>query len=222
MTMHALLLLTTVCSSLVASAEACGQRIYLNEVLEPSSKAKAAYYKEPAGSDGDLYIGRIYSMDGVLKAEGHYADATLNVEQGLFTFYFADGKVESTGLYESGKKSGVWKRYDRWGQELAEKVYDPTPLENIVYTMAQTMPTYPGGERAMVKYLRQQCGDGLRKNDVYATFVVEKDGQVSDVKVQGADERSTEQIVQALGGSRWEAGSNNGVPVRVQMRVPIK
>lgn len=219
--MYALLLATTVCSSLVASAAASGQRTYLNGVLEPSTKARAAYYKEPAGMDGALHLGRIYTMDGVLKAEGRYADAELQVEQGLFVFYFPDGKVESTGNYENGKKSGVWKRYDRWGQALAEKVYDPTPLENIVYTMAQTMPAYPGGERAMVKYVHEKCGK--TKGEVVATFVVEKDGGLSDVKVLGADDRTTEQLVQALEASpRWQAGVNDGVPVRVQMRVPLK
>lgn len=218
--MHALLLTTMICSSLVASADAQGQRTYLNEVLEPVNRSKAAYYKEPAGMDGAAYIGRIHTMAGVLKAEGHYTDAGLEVEQGRFTFYFPDGKVESEGEYVNGKKDGVWKRYDRWGQELAEKIYNAAPLENIVYTMARTMPAYPGGERAMVKYMHEKYGKAGK--DAYATFVVEKDGKVTDVKVQGAGPEMSEQVAQMLSGSQWTAGENNGVPVRVQMRMPLR
>ena len=55
-----------------------------------------------------------------------------------------------------GHKSGVWLRFDQWGRPLAEKVYDPEPLMNIVYTRAETMPAYPGGEKELVKVLREQ------------------------------------------------------------------
>jgi len=120
-----------------------------------------------------------------------------------------------------GNKTGVWQRFDKWGQQLAEKVYDAKPLENIVYTMAQTMPQYPGGEQAMVKYLKEKCGKSV--SGATATFVVEKDGTVTAVKVMGADEMEAANITQALANApRWEAGNNEGLPVRVQMHVPIK
>lgn len=200
---------------------ASAQRIWLDQVLQPTSKGKAAFYKEPSGEANAHYKAKIYTLDGVLKAEGEYFDPELRIEDGHFTFYHPDGKVESTGDYAMGNKTGVWQRYDKWGQELAEKVYDAKPLENIVYSMAQTMPRYPGGEQAMVKYLKDKCGKAV--SGATASFVVEKDGTVSSVKVLGADEGDAASIAQALvSAPRWEAGSNEGLPVRVQMRVPIK
>jgi len=119
-----------------------------------------------------------------------------------------------------GYKSGVWQRYDEWGQQLAEKVYDPTPLENIIYTMAPTMPQYPGGDRAMVDYLRSTAGD---VKGAMASFVVEKDGDLSGIKVTGAPPPASDQLVDALDRApRFEAGEKDGVPVRVLMRVPLK
>lgn len=219
-TMHALLLAASILSSTFAPGDKKAARTYLNSVMEPTSRGKAAYYKVAAGQDGPLYVGRIFTMDDVLKAEGRYADADLLVAHGHFTFFFPDGKKESEGDYEMGYKSGVWQRYDEWGQQLAEKVYDPTPLENIVYTMAPTMPQYPGGEQAMITYLKKSAGE---VDGATATFVVEKNGDLSEIKVLGAPPGVDEQIVDALDHApRFEAGEKDGLPVRVHMRVPLK
>lgn len=219
--MRAPALLIFLLTATLNAATASAQRTWLDQVLQPTSKGKAAYYKEPSGEANGHFKGKIFTLDGVLKAEGEYFDPELKIEDGHFTFYHPDGKVESTGDYAMGNKTGVWQRYDKWGQELAEKVYDAKPLENIVYTMAQTMPRYPGGETAMVKYLKEKCGKSV--SGATASFVVEKDGTVTAVKVQGADEAEATNIAQAIATApRWEAGNNEGVPVRVQMRVPIK
>lgn len=218
--MHPLLLAASIITATFAPGDKKPVRTYLNSVMEPTTKGKAAYYKVAAGQDGSNYVGKIYTMDDVLKAEGRYADADLKVADGHFVYYFPDGKKESEGDYAMGYKSGIWQRYDEWGQQLAEKVYDPTPLENIVYTMAPTMPQYPGGDQAMITYLKSKAGE---VNGATATFVVEKDGDLSEIKVIGAQPAISDQLVDALDRApRFEAGEKDGVPVRVHMRVPLK
>lgn len=218
--MHTTLLLATVCFSLMAPGDNKAPRTYLSKVMEVTTKGKAEYYLVPAGQEGMSYIGRIYTMDDVLKAEGHYADAALQVEHGHFIYYHSDGKVESEGDYTMGYKSGVWQRFDEWGQQLAEKVYNPAPLENIVYTMAPTMPNYPGGEHAMITYLKEKVPN---VNGAVASFVVEKNGDLSEIKVSGAQPSDMDQLVDALERApRFEAGVKDGIPVRVHMRVPLK
>lgn len=203
-------------------------KIYLSNVLEPTSRGKAAFYMVPDGKDGELFIGRIYTMDGKLKAEGHFRDAALTIEEGAFVFYHPNGKVESQGDYAMGAKTGVWLRYDPWGDPLAEKVYNPDALANILYTRAETMPTYRGGdERAFVRTVKEgvkvPAGSSV-KGPAMASFVVEKSGELSDVKViDGKDEAIDDQLVEMIKStSPWTPGAEKGVPVRVQMRVPVQ
>lgn len=207
----------------LASAPVQAQKVYLDATLEPVNKGKAVYYLEPGGSDGTGgYLADLYYMDGTLKAKGRYADDQYRVPDGHFVFFHPNGKIESEGNYVQGWKDGPWTRKDKWGRELAEKIYDAEPLRNIVYTMAQTMPRYPGGEKAMVQYVRDRVGKP--SGDVMATFVVEKDGRLSGVEVTGAEnEQVADQIASAISEApRWTAGSQDGQPVRVQMRVPLK
>lgn len=204
------------------------QRQYLDGVLAMTSKKSARYYRVQEGMDGQLFIGKTYTIDGKLKAEGRYLDAGLTQPNGPFVFYHANGKVESKGQYLNGNKSGLWERFDVWGGALAEKVYDPEPLANIIYTRAQTMPEFPGGDqRAFVKYVRDKVspisGQKL-KGIVTASFVVEKNGELTDVKViEGKDSVFDGQLVDAVKStSPWQPGADQGRPVRVQMRVPVQ
>jgi len=217
------LLITVIACIGLSISPAQAQRIYLDAVLEPASKSKAAYFLEPGGTDGaGGFLAQIFSLDGSLKAKGRYADAQYRIPDGRFVFYFPNGKVESEGNYQKGRKNGVWARNDKWGRELAEKVYDAAPLKNLVYTLAQTMPQFPGGEKAMVRYVREKVGK--TSGEVLASFIVEKDGQLSDLQVVGVDDpQIAEQIAEAIvTAPRWEAGVQDGQPVRVQMRVPLK
>lgn len=202
-------------------------KIYLSNVLEPTSKGKAMYYLQPEGKDGELFIGKIYTMDGKVKAEGRFHDEALTIEEGPFTYFHLNGKVESKGDYVMGNKSGVWLRYDAAGHALAEKVYNPEPLANILYTRAETMPTYAeGGEKALVRTIKEKVDPTGKevKGEALASFVVEKDGKLTDVKViDGVSEAVDEQVVDVIRStSPWTPGIEKGLPVRVQMRVPVQ
>ncbi|MBS1504140.1 MAG: energy transducer TonB, partial [Bacteroidetes bacterium] len=68
---------------------------------------------------------------------------------------------------------------------------DPTEGEKVV-TMAsvEVMPQFPGGEAAWIKYLQKnlhypsQAAEAGISGRVYVSFVVEKDGHLTDIKVE--------------------------------------
>lgn len=204
------------------------QRQYLSAVMVPAAKKKARYYREVTGREGELFIGKTHSIDGKLKVEGTYLDAAMSMPHGEFTFYHPNGRVESKGQYINGSKAGVWLRYDAWGEPLAEKIYNPEPLANIIYTRAQTMPHFKDGDhKAFVRHIRTKVEmDANRKvkGTYTTTFIVEKDGSLSEVKViEGQDEKIGESVAGAVKSTEpWTPGADKGQPVRVQMRVPVQ
>lgn len=213
------LTLTTLLAVLATGASA--QRIWLDEGLSPCARSNARFYLEPDGNGGPPYPARIFTLAGVVKGSGQYADPAYRIADGDFTYFYPDGKVESKGRFVNGRKDGVWQRYDPRGGELAEKVYDMSHLANLIHTLAQTMPEFPGGEKAMVRYLKDELGKTPRK--ATATFVVERNGQVGNVEVSGVeDETLKEKIVTTINAApRWQAGVQDGQPVRVKVRVPL-
>lgn len=223
--------LTALCSLVSASAHELSAQgsepIYLTASLEHTAKKNAAFFRVSNGQKDGLFVGATYAMDGKLKAEGTYQDEQLTVAHGSFVFYHPNGQVESRGDYVRGRKAGLWERFDAGGNALAEKVYDPEPLENILYTRATIMPRYPeGDERAWVRTVKERAiapGERL-KAKLETSFVVEKSGALSDVKVIGAKDAATEQrVADAIRSTApWEPGRERGLPVRVQLRMPVQ
>jgi len=91
------------------------------------------------------------------------------------------------------------------------------------------MPQFPGGEEARTKYMintikypAEAKEKGLQ-GTVYVGFIVEKDGSISNVKVQrgigNPCDLESLRVIQAM--PKWTPGTQNGKPVRVQFTVPI-
>jgi len=98
-----------------------------------------------------------------------------------------------------------------------------------VFTSVEQVPEFPGGIEAFGKFLATNvrypkvARDNNVQGRVIITFVVEKDGSLSDMKVlRGIGSGCDEEAVRVLGISpAWKPGIQNGKPVKVQYSVPI-
>lgn len=106
----------------------------------------------------------------------------------------------------------------------------PGSNEQDVFTVVEEMPVYPGGQDAMTNYMvssiKYPAEAKLKKitGTVYVTFVVEKDGSVTHVKVirgigGGCDEESIRVV---KGMPKWIPGKQKGKTVRCQFTLPVK
>lgn len=105
-----------------------------------------------------------------------------------------------------------------------------TAYGDTCLTTCQVMPTYPGGEEELFAYMssnaiypkeaRKQWIEGT----VYVSFIIEKDGAVSTVKlVRGVHPLLDEEAMRLVGSlERWAPGTHYGKPVRVQFNMPVK
>lgn len=101
--------------------------------------------------------------------------------------------------------------------------------EEQVFLAVEQQPEFPGGEAALIAYIAKNTKYPAiaRENNiegrVFISFVVEKDGNISDVKVVrgiggGCDEEA-KRVIKAL--PKFTPGKQNGRPVRVQFNVPV-
>ena len=107
-------------------------------------------------------------------------------------------------------------------------IEDNTPQE--IFTIVEEQPTFGGGEEARQKFLSDNIKypDLARENGiqgtVYVTFVVEPDGNISNVQVlkgigAGCDEEAI-RVVKMM--PKWTPGKQRGKNVRVKINMPIK
>jgi protein TonB len=104
--------------------------------------------------------------------------------------------------------------------------YDP----NEVISVVEKMPEFKGGQEklreflaANIKYPESARVNGI-SGTVYITFVVEGDGEISNVKaLRGLGGGLTEEAIRVVSlMPKWEPGRQNGKRVRVQFTLPLK
>ena len=102
--------------------------------------------------------------------------------------------------------------------------------EQQIFTVVESMPEFPGGMGALMKYLAENIKyPSLAKESgiqgrVFINFVVEPDGSISNVKVLrgiggGCDEEAV-RVVKNM--PKWKPGMQRGKPVRVSYNLPVK
>lgn len=100
---------------------------------------------------------------------------------------------------------------------------------NKVFDVVEQMPQFPGGTGKLFEYLAKnvrypkEAEDICAQGRVIATFVVEKDGSVSNAKVvRSIDPVLDAEALRVINGMpNWNPGMQNGEPVRVKYTVPI-
>mgnify|MGYP002744992168 CR=1 FL=1 len=104
-----------------------------------------------------------------------------------------------------------------------------TTTDDKVYEVCEQMPTYEGGDAALLKYLRENLKlpeedkeRGMQGRMVVG-FVVEKDGSLTNVKVLRAVDRAldAEALRVVKGMPKWIPGRQNKQRVRVRYLLPI-
>ncbi len=98
------------------------------------------------------------------------------------------------------------------------------------YNMAEITkrPEYPGGMAAFYKYIGQEFEIPEVDEDmtarIYVSFVVEKDGSMTDIKVlRDPGHGLGDEALRVLKGinMKWNPGENDGKPVRTSYTLPI-
>ena len=113
---------------------------------------------------------------------------------------------------------------------VIKQVEEEEVEEQEIFMVVENAPAFPGGDVARMKFLQdnikypQMARESGIQGTVYVTFVVERNGNVTDVKILrgiggGCDEEAV-RVVQNM--PKWEPGKQRGKPVRVQFNMPIK
>ncbi|MGI4749739.1 MAG: TonB family protein [Janthinobacterium lividum] len=101
--------------------------------------------------------------------------------------------------------------------------------EVVPFTAIEKLPAFPGGMEAWAKFLSknlhypEQASSAGVSGRVYISFIVEKDGRITDIQVAraagyGFDEEAKRVLKMA---PQWKPGIQNGKPVRVRYTMPI-
>ncbi len=144
-------------------------------------------------------------------------------------------KLDEKVAVGTENKAGVKDRtVEAVRSEIAVAAPPPPPapkpeVATKVFDVVEEMPSFPGGNAALMSYLSSNtkypvvAQENGVQGRVIVSFVVERDGSISDVKVARSVDPSLDREAQRVVKSmpRWSPGKQNGSTVRVKYTVPV-
>jgi len=103
------------------------------------------------------------------------------------------------------------------------------PEDGKIYTVVNQQPDFPGGEKALIAYIKNNlkypasASENGIQGRVTLSFVVEKDGSISNIEIlrSPAEELTQEAIRLVKSMPKWKPGKLKGEKVRVKYVLPV-
>jgi protein TonB len=132
----------------------------------------------------------------------------------------------SSVTFDQGSEEG--QQVLKQNEVVVEKV-EQKEEETKVFEVVEQMPQFPGGDAALMQYLSSHIKypvvaeeNGIQGR-VVCTFVVERNGSITDVRVvKSVDPSLDKEAVRVIKSMpNWIPGKQNGSAVRVKYTVPV-
>jgi len=102
--------------------------------------------------------------------------------------------------------------------------------EEPFYVVVDQMPEFPQGQEGLGDYIRGNLSyprtalDAKKEGIVIASFIVEKDGNITNIEiVRGLGYGCDEEVIRLIKMMpQWKPGLKDGKPVRVKLNIPVQ
>lgn len=129
----------------------------------------------------------------------------------------SDGKIQRTAS-DNAKQ---------WRTAVIKPTADPDSSK--IFGAAEEMPSFPGGEKALMQYIKdntyypEEMCEGAAQGRVMVGFVINEDGSISDVKVLRSLTPEFDEVAVKIvkGMPKWNPGKQNGKAVKTKYTVPV-
>ncbi len=205
------------------------------------SAAKAFYVPRAARAANDVIIISVRLLTDGEECTVHHSMRVTGNDTTYYVFNEGDvGKlVKSKNLsnYEvsvrKGKDEKIFSEKDGGEVQIykIKRTKDKsTGSGDQIFEKVEEPPYFQGGEEARIKYLMDNltypaaARDSNVQGTVYVSFVVEKDGSISNVEIlRGIDDDCDKETIRVIKNMpKWIPGKQRGQAVRVRFAMPVK
>lgn len=205
------------------------QEVVLSDIAEKKEKPKVEKKPEIKIPEQQKMPEKVASSvkftEPVIKKDNQVKeDNQLKQQEDLNESTTKIGALDVKGNDEAGEVLKVEKA------EIEQPKPEPKKEEdNKVFDVVEQQPAFPGGQGALLSWLSSNIHypavaeeNGIQGR-VVVSFVVEKDGSISNVQVvRGVDpslDKEAARVVKSM--PKWTPGKQNGQAVRVKYNVPV-
>lgn len=139
----------------------------------------------------------------------------------------AAGIVAMTACSNGKIQRTVSDNAKQWRAAIIKPTADPDSSK--IFGAAEEMPSFPGGEKALMQYIKdntyypEEMCEGAAQGRVMVGFVINEDGSISDIKVLRSLTPECDEVAVKIvkGMPKWNPGKQNGKAVKTKYTVPV-
>ena len=139
----------------------------------------------------------------------------------------AAGIVAMTACSNGKIQRTVSDNAKQWRAAVIKPTADPDSSK--IFGAAEEMPSFPGGEKALMQYIKdntyypEEMCEGAAQGRVMVGFVINEDGSISDVKILRSLTPELDEVAVKIvkGMPKWNPGKQNGKAVKTKYTVPV-
>ena len=225
----------------VTEENATGGGVKTRYYVADSSKASLYTYSDLDGGEFKTGVrqGPYYEWygNGTQKIQGYYANNRLD---GEYRAYYENGALKYKMYYKNGQSQDTLTAYYASGNIRRVEVYEGGKMtsgkvlsesgEEMAFFPMMQMPTFPGGEQAMLNYLAgnikypKKMAKARVQGLVVISFTVEKDGSLKDKEiVKSLHPDGDAEALRVIDNMPvWTPGFEEGEPVDVHYVLPVR
>lgn len=220
---------------------------YYNKNWEKSTKKDRYYTREIYKKNDTSFLVKDYYLIDSIEMIGYFKSTDPEIQDGLFTFYYASGIKHYEGNYCNGAVCGKWIKYDERGNIIDTINYEYKTREcqpydtsynsylkkdSLNYVIVDNMPRFRSKEY-------EHFNDYVQKNmfipplvnkykitgSVEIEFTVDMDGSLCNFNVinENANKSIVKEALRILFNSpKWKPAVSNEYPVPVKYMMPMK
>ena len=234
--MKNLLILCLTLSSCAALGQDKNQFYALDSKMNQTALDSSKYILWIHETDSARWQWDYYYTWGSLVKSTRYADHDGTIADGRFCKYNLTGEIDSTGIFDHGKKNGSFFKFKTFSKDSIITVWQYDYVEDSLVksidllaarknkTMDSTKEKeseYPGGISQWQRYLIKniQYPERAQNKDIQGQvqiiFKVDKDGNIADPYIRKSVEYSLDQesLRLVIQSGKWDPALKDAIPV---------
>ncbi len=213
-----------------------GENFYMyKEDWSPAKEIDSARFIMSSFKENDtLYICRYYNIYGPLISWESYKDAAFQIPNGKFVWYNLKGEIDSARSFLNGKPLPRWSDMGKgiqsssaYSKKISDNNNESDRPHDINFTdsaAAYQPAQFEGGLKSWTRFMEksfivperlQKLTTGSAKYTVVASFIIDKQGDLSNILIEKSCELSFDsECIRVLKKSpRWIPATYKGMPV---------
>ena len=165
-------------------------KTFLDADFNPTEDMNDAKYYRTVTPETFSYFTKVFHLNDIIRMEEQYSDSDLIILHGTCSYYYQNGQLESSGMFQNGKKIGSWRRYLPDGNAKPDHYYASPEELKLLQRSKDSLAKFDVSKQSWASFLNKtlkfpakaKCA-GIQSADVHVNLQLSATGELTHFEI---------------------------------------